>query len=172
MTLGVLQTCLRGKQRRAHGGQPIGRDLHSAREVIRAVAQAFDEIVNDCGSSSALDRFLYCDVHTRLVDDILVKSDRMSMGAGIEARVPFLDHKLVEFAASLPQHLKVSGLSFFLPVCLTVRLLASAFTDITSPVMCLTPVTLVAGLATGGVELAGGVAVGGGAIGVGGAVWG
>jgi asparagine synthase (glutamine-hydrolysing) len=46
-----------------------------------------------------------------LVDDILVKSDRMSMGAGIEARVPFLDHKLVEFAASLPQHLKVSGLS-------------------------------------------------------------
>ena len=33
------------------------------------------------------------------------------MGAGIEARVPFLDHKLVEFAARLPQHLKVSGLS-------------------------------------------------------------
>src|SRR5206468_11045691 len=32
-------------------------------------------------------------------------------GAGIEARVPFLDHRLVEFAASLPQHLKVSGLS-------------------------------------------------------------
>jgi asparagine synthase (glutamine-hydrolysing) len=75
------------------------------------LAQTFDEIVSACGSSSALDRFLYCDVHTRLVDDILVKSDRMSMGAGIEARVPFLDHKLVEFAASLPQHLKVSGLS-------------------------------------------------------------
>ena len=35
----------------------------------------------------------------------------MSMGAGIEARVPFLDHKVVEFAATLPQHLKVSGLS-------------------------------------------------------------
>ena len=74
------------------------------------LAQTFDEIVNACGSSSALDRFLYCDVHTRLVDDILVKGDRMSMGAGIEARVPFLDHKLVEFAARLPQHLKVSGL--------------------------------------------------------------
>jgi len=75
------------------------------------LASAFDEIVNSCDGSTALDRFLYCDVHTRLVDDILVKSDRMSMGAGIEARVPFLDHKLVEFAASLPQHLKVSGLS-------------------------------------------------------------
>jgi asparagine synthase (glutamine-hydrolysing) len=75
------------------------------------LVQAFDEIVNSCDSGSALDRFLYCDIHTRLVDDILVKSDRMSMGAGIEARVPFLDHKLVEFAARLPQHLKVSGLS-------------------------------------------------------------
>ena len=75
------------------------------------LARAFDEIVNSCEGSSALDRFLYCDIHTRLVDDILVKSDRMSMGAGIEARVPFLDHKLVEFAARLPQHLKVSGLS-------------------------------------------------------------
>src|SRR3989475_7643253 len=75
------------------------------------LAQAFKGIVNSCDSSNALDRFLYCDIHTRLVDDILVKGDRMSMGAGIEARVPFLDHKLVEFAASLPQHLKVSGLS-------------------------------------------------------------
>jgi asparagine synthase (glutamine-hydrolysing) len=74
------------------------------------LAQTFDEIVNACGSSGALDRFLYCDIHTRLVDDILVKGDRMSMGAGVEARVPFLDHKLVEFAARLQQHLKVSGL--------------------------------------------------------------
>lgn len=75
------------------------------------LAQAFHEIVSNCDSNSALDRFLYCDIHTRLVDDILVKGDRMSMGASIEARVPFLDHKLVEFAARLPQHLKVSGLS-------------------------------------------------------------
>jgi len=74
------------------------------------LAKAFHELVNTCDSSSALDRFLYCDIHARLVDDILVKSDRMSMGASIEARVPFLDHKLVEFAARLPQHLKVSGL--------------------------------------------------------------
>ena len=74
------------------------------------LAKAFREIVDTCDSNSALDRFLYCDIHARLVDDILVKSDRMSMGAGIEARVPFLDHKVVEFAARLPQHLKVSGL--------------------------------------------------------------
>jgi len=75
------------------------------------LSEGFREIVNACDSNGALDRFLYCDIHTRLVDDILVKSDRMSMGAGIEARVPFLDHKLVEFAARLPQQLKVSGLN-------------------------------------------------------------
>jgi asparagine synthase (glutamine-hydrolysing) len=74
------------------------------------LSERFREIVGACDSGSALDRFLYCDIHTRLVDDILVKSDRMSMGAGIEARVPFLDHRLVEFAARLPEHMKVSGL--------------------------------------------------------------
>jgi len=74
------------------------------------LAQAFHEIIDACDSSGTLDRFLYCDIHSRLVDDLLVKGDRMSMGAGVEARVPFLDHKVVEFAASLPQRLKVSGL--------------------------------------------------------------
>lgn len=74
------------------------------------LVQAFRNIVDSCDSNGALDRFLYCDIHSRLVDDLLVKGDRMSMGAGIEARVPFLDHKVVEFAARLPQHLKVSGL--------------------------------------------------------------
>jgi asparagine synthase (glutamine-hydrolysing) len=74
------------------------------------LAEAFHAIVDGCNSRHALERFLYCDIHTRLVDDILVKGDRMSMGAGIEARVPFLDHKLVEFAARLPRNLKVNGL--------------------------------------------------------------
>lgn len=74
------------------------------------LGENFRQIVEACDSSNALDRFLYCDLHTRLVDDILVKSDRMSMGAGVEARVPLLDHRLVEFAGSLPPSLKVSGL--------------------------------------------------------------
>jgi asparagine synthase (glutamine-hydrolysing) len=72
--------------------------------------RVFGDIVAACDGGGALERFLYCDLHTRLVDDILVKGDRMSMGAGIEARVPFLDHRVVEFAARLPASLKVSGL--------------------------------------------------------------
>jgi asparagine synthase (glutamine-hydrolysing) len=72
--------------------------------------RVFGDIVAACDGGGALERFLYCDLHTRLVDDILVKGDRMSMAAGIESRVPFLDHRVVEFAARLPAQLKVNGL--------------------------------------------------------------
>lgn len=63
-----------------------------------------------CDSREALHRLLYADIHLRLVDDLLVKGDRMAMAASIEGRVPFLDHKMVEFAATLPAKYKVDGL--------------------------------------------------------------
>lgn len=72
--------------------------------------EAFRGILRGGSGRGDLDRFQYCDIHTRLVDDILVKGDRMSMAASIEARVPFLDHKLAEFAARLPRPLRVNGL--------------------------------------------------------------
>jgi asparagine synthase (glutamine-hydrolysing) len=49
---------------------------------------------------------MYLDIKTWLVDDILAKVDKMSMACGLEARVPFLDHKLVEFVATMPVWLK------------------------------------------------------------------
>jgi asparagine synthase (glutamine-hydrolysing) len=54
---------------------------------------------------------LYLDLKTYLVDDIMVKVDRMSMATSLEAREPLLDHKLVEFAFRLPGRLKLHGLT-------------------------------------------------------------
>jgi asparagine synthase (glutamine-hydrolysing) len=53
--------------------------------------------------------FLWLDQLTYLPDDILQKCDRMSMAHSLEVRPPFLDHRLVEFAATLPQDLKIRG---------------------------------------------------------------
>jgi asparagine synthase (glutamine-hydrolysing) len=60
-----------------------------------------------CPSQDPLDRALYVDVKTYLVDDILTKVDKMSMAVSLEARVPLLDHKLLEFAATVPSGLKL-----------------------------------------------------------------
>ena len=56
-----------------------------------------------------LSRMLYFDTKTWLVDDLLIKADRMSMATSIELRVPFLDHRLVELAASIPSKYKMRG---------------------------------------------------------------
>jgi asparagine synthase (glutamine-hydrolysing) len=60
-----------------------------------------------CPSPDPLDRVLYVDVKTYLADDILIKVDKMSMAVSLEARVPLLDHKLIEFAARVPFSLKL-----------------------------------------------------------------
>lgn len=54
-----------------------------------------------------LSRMLHFDTKTWLVDDLLIKADRMSMATSIELRVPFLDHRLVEFAARVPSRYKI-----------------------------------------------------------------
>jgi asparagine synthase (glutamine-hydrolysing) len=58
-----------------------------------------------------LDHMLYADSRVRLPDHPVMISDRMSMAHGLEARSPFMDHRLAEFAARLPSRLKVQGRS-------------------------------------------------------------
>ena len=72
-------------------------------------AQVFREQFERSGTDDALSRLLYVDTRLSLPADMLTKVDRMSMAHGLEARVPFLDHELVELAARIPSSLKFKG---------------------------------------------------------------
>jgi asparagine synthase (glutamine-hydrolysing) len=60
---------------------------------------------------NTLDAMLYIDSKTWLPDDLLIKADKMTMANSIELRVPLLDHKVLEFAASLPSKFKLNRLT-------------------------------------------------------------
>lgn len=70
----------------------------------------FDKFNKEVEDLHYLDKAMYVDINTWLVDDILVKVDRASMAHGLEARSPLLDYRIVEFAASLPVSLRMKGL--------------------------------------------------------------
>ncbi|MBD3287788.1 asparagine synthase (glutamine-hydrolyzing) [candidate division KSB1 bacterium] len=57
--------------------------------------------------TDTINKMLYVDTKTWLVDDLLLKADKMTMATSIELRVPFLDHRIIEFVSSLPSSLKV-----------------------------------------------------------------
>lgn len=60
-------------------------------------------------TENLLDSLLYVDINSYLPEDLLVKMDIATMANSLEARVPFLDHKFMEFVASIPSHLKRKG---------------------------------------------------------------
>ena len=73
--------------------------------TIEPVRRLFSKIENQ----GVLDQMLYIDTKTWLPDDLLIKADKMTMANSLELRVPLLDHRLLEFAASLPANFKLKG---------------------------------------------------------------
>ena len=71
--------------------------------------QRMRELFGHVAGQPALNQMLYIDTKTWLPDDLLVKADKISMANSLELRVPLLDHKVLEFAASLPVNYKVRG---------------------------------------------------------------
>jgi asparagine synthase (glutamine-hydrolysing) len=74
--------------------------LDHARELV-------EEQMARSKASDPVDRALHLDTTVMLVDDPVKRVDNMTMAAGLEARVPFLDHELVELAARIPPHQKL-----------------------------------------------------------------
>lgn len=70
-------------------------------------ARYFREYVNECNTPDELNKMLYIDMNTYMVDQLLVLSDRMSMAHSLELRVPYLDHNLVEKFASIDPFMKL-----------------------------------------------------------------
>lgn len=78
-------------------------------QMNRSRTDRFDTLIEEGSALEFAERMLHVDTHMYLPDDILAKVDRMTMAHGLEARSPFLDYRLAEFAATLPFQFKVRG---------------------------------------------------------------
>jgi len=86
-------------------GKLLARDVVSRDYSSEFIAEFFQETK----ASSPVDKALQVDSEIMLVDDPVKRVDNMTMAFGLEARVPFLDHEVVELAARIPAKLKVGG---------------------------------------------------------------
>ena len=75
-----------------------------------ASADFYQRYFDECDSDELLDKITHFDLKTSLPEQLLLLTDKMSMATSLEARVPFLDHRLVEFAARIPSHHKIHGM--------------------------------------------------------------
>ena len=94
------------------GGELRGRALGLLGPELRAALPAARQPVRQAWAETPpgwtdLQRMQYVDLSVALPDNLLVKADRMLMARGLEGRLPFVDHRIVEFGLSLPDALKV-----------------------------------------------------------------
>jgi len=88
----------------------IKQDMYASPAFLdyhQQTSEYFETLFDKYSHRSDLSRMTYSDIKSWLPDDLLVKADKMTMAASLELRVPFLDHKLVEFSSQLPDHFKI-----------------------------------------------------------------
>lgn len=86
----------------------IYSNLERKRILQKNFPDEFKKIFTSCPKT--IDKFLIFELNTTLPEGLLMKVDKMTMAHSIEGRVPFLDHKLVEFSFSIPENLKLRNL--------------------------------------------------------------
>jgi asparagine synthase (glutamine-hydrolysing) len=87
------------------------RERFAGRSSLEAASPYLDHIERLRPHSDFLSRMTYLELKLRLPELLLMRVDKITMATSVEARVPFLDHHLVEYALSLPRSLKVEGTS-------------------------------------------------------------
>jgi asparagine synthase (glutamine-hydrolysing) len=93
-------------QKQALYRDDFSKRLHSVKAAIN-YGEFSKQLFDNTKDNDQLSKMLYFDTKTWLVDDLLIKADRMSMATSVELRVPFLDYRLVEFAATIPSKHKI-----------------------------------------------------------------
>lgn len=87
------------------------RQRFSGRSSLEAVRPYLERIEQERPESDFLARMTYLELKLRLPELLLMRVDKITMATSVEARVPFLDHELVEYAMGLPRSLKIEGMS-------------------------------------------------------------
>jgi asparagine synthase (glutamine-hydrolysing) len=87
------------------------RDRMNGTSSLQVVEKYLNHIEQERPESDFLGRMTYLELKLRLPELLLMRVDKITMATSVEARVPFLDHHLVEYAMSLPRSLKVQGTS-------------------------------------------------------------
>ena len=87
------------------------RDRLNGLSSLRVVESYLKHIEQERPDADFLARMTYLELKLRLPELLLMRVDKITMATSVEARVPFLDHHLVEYALSLPRSLKVEGVS-------------------------------------------------------------
>jgi asparagine synthase (glutamine-hydrolysing) len=87
--------------------EDLKNKLYTSRMPRGRGAEEFISVFNNAPAQNLIDKMLYTDIKLYLHNDLLVKADRSAMYRSLEGRSPFLDVKLLEFAAGLPGNYKI-----------------------------------------------------------------